>query len=248
MTNVEVLFTPAEFEALAHRDLSGTTCVIFDVLRATSSMVTALAHGASAILPGAEIGAALAMKRGRPDLLLAGERNGLRIRADDGTLFDFGNSPREFSPELVSGRAIAMTTTNGTRALVACSKAEAVFIASFLNLSDTARALDSAPPEKLLLICGGTFEEAAYEDVLGAGALIDALQASGKMILADSALLAWKAYRLEAADLPGAFRQARNGRRLLQVPELAADVEFCAERDRFELVARLKNDGSVRSP
>ena len=247
MTNVEVLFTPAEFEGLARRDLSGTTGVVFDVLRATSSMVTALANGASAIFPVSEINDALELKKVRPNLLLTGERGGMGIRAEDGSLFDLGNSPREFVRDRVAGREIVMTTTNGTRALVSCRPADAVFVSSFLNLSATARAVALATGKKLLLVCGGTFEEAAYEDVLGAGALIDALQSKAEFKMADSALLATKAWRLESANLLAALKQSRNGKRLLEMPELATDVEFCAGRDRFELVARLKDDGSVRS-
>ena len=193
MINVEVLFTPAEFAALPERDLTNTACVVFDVLRATSTMVTALAHGALAIFPTERIEDALALKRRQPDLLLAGERHGLRITAEDGTVFDFGNSPREFCTDRISGRSVAMTTTNGTRALLACGGANVVLIASFLNLAATAGKLTSIPCHRLLLVCGGTFEEAAYEDVVCAGAMIDALVE--KPSLADSALLAWKAWR-----------------------------------------------------
>ncbi len=246
MINVEVLFTPAEFATLPERDLTNTACVVFDVLRATSSMVTALAHDARAIFPTEEIEDALALKRQQPNLLLAGERHGLRITAEDGTVFDFGNSPREFCTDRISGRTLAMTTTNGTRALLACRKANVVLIASFLNLAATARKLVSIQCQRLLLVCGGTFEEAAYEDVLCAGTMIDALVPDEKPNLADSALLAWKAWRLEAADLSAALKQSRNGCHLLENPELRDDIEFCAQRDCFGLVARLEEDGSVR--
>src|SRR5580692_7380997 len=132
---LEVLFTPAEFATLPQRDLSGTVCVVFDVLRATSTIVTALANGADAVIPVAEIPEALAAKRARPDLLLGGEREGVRIRADQtgGVDFDLGNSPREFTRERVAGRTIILTTTNGSRALRACAGARAVFAGSFLN-------------------------------------------------------------------------------------------------------------------
>ena len=118
-STLEVLFTPADFIALADRDLSATTCVVFDVLRATSSMIMALANGAKAVIPVAEISEALAIREHDWDVLLAGERNGLRIRRGlTGSIdFDLGNSPREFTREKVLGRKIAMTTTNGTRAL-----------------------------------------------------------------------------------------------------------------------------------
>src|SRR6266700_3040795 len=80
--SLEVLFTPAEFGELGEVDLSGTVCVVFDVLRATSSMATALANGASAIVPVAEIPEALRLRERDPDVLLAGERDGLRIQGD----------------------------------------------------------------------------------------------------------------------------------------------------------------------
>ena len=74
--SIEVLFSPAEFSELAQRDLSRTACVVLDILRATTSMMTALANGAEAIIPAAEIPEALAIKEERPEVLLAGERNG----------------------------------------------------------------------------------------------------------------------------------------------------------------------------
>src|ERR1043165_6729618 len=102
---IEVLFTPAEFETLRTRDLSETTCVVFDVLRATSSMVTALANGAEALQPVSEIHEALELRSKNPQLLLAGERDGLRIRGElsGGVDFDLGNSPREFTRERIAG-------------------------------------------------------------------------------------------------------------------------------------------------
>src|SRR5258705_11737626 len=176
-TDLEVLFTPAEFAALIKRDLRHTVCVVFDVLRATSSMVTALGNGATAILPVAEIQEALIIRKKAPDVLLAGERDGLRITGKlTGTIdFDVGNSPREFVAEKVRGRKIVMTTTNGTRALRACLGAQAILVSSFLNLGATADFLGAQNPAKILLVCSGTFEEAALEDVLGVGALLDLL-------------------------------------------------------------------------
>src|SRR6266496_4628461 len=112
--SIEVLFSPAESSALAQRDLGRTACVVLDILRATTSMMAALANGAEAIVPVAEISEALAIKEERPEVLLAGERNGLRIRADQtgGVDFDLGNSPREFLADKVRGKTIVMTTTN----------------------------------------------------------------------------------------------------------------------------------------
>src|SRR6186713_1915475 len=118
-TKLEVILTPAEIGGLPRQDLRDATCVVFDVLRATSVFVTALGNGAQSIQPVAEIADALAVKAGDPAVLLAGERHGRRITASEsGDLdFDLGNSPREFTPQIVANRRIVSTTTNGTRAL-----------------------------------------------------------------------------------------------------------------------------------
>ena len=246
---LEVTFTPAEFAALRQRDLSQTVCVVFDVLRATTSMVTALTNGAREIIPVCEIAEAVALRQARPDLLLAGERNGLRIlRAQTGSVdFDLGNSPREFTRDRVGGRAMAITTTNGTRALQACRGARRVLVGSFLNLGAVADWLARERVEKLLVVCSGTLEEASYEDVLGAGALCDAVweQFSGGLV-ADSAQVAREIYRQGSGDLLAAVQRARNARRLLAVPELREDVTVCLQRATTNVLAELGADGVVR--
>src|SRR5690606_24311561 len=104
---VDVCFTPDE---LVSGELQGRVAVVVDVLRATSSIVEALANGARSVLPVASIEAAvrLAQNVGRDQVLLCGERRGLPIEG-----FDLGNSPREFTPERVAGKTLIMTTTNG---------------------------------------------------------------------------------------------------------------------------------------
>ena len=246
---LEVTFTPAEFAALRQRDLSQTVCVVFDVLRATTSMVTALTNGAREIIPVCEIAEAVALRQARPNLLLAGERNGLRIlRAQTGSVdFDLGNSPREFTRDRVGGRAIAMTTTNGTRALQACRGARRVLVGSFLNLGAVADWLARERVADLLVVCSGTLEEASYEDVLGAGALCDAVweQFSGGLV-ADSAQVAREIYRQGSGDLLAAVQRARNARRLLALPELREDVTVCLQRATTNVLAELGADGVVR--
>jgi len=248
-TSLEVLFAPAEFEALAGRDLRQTVCVVFDVLRATSTMVTALGNGAAALIPTAEITEALRVRQQGPGVLLAGERNGVRILASQtGSIdFDFGNSPREFTSGRVAGKTIAMTTTNGTRALRACAGARKVLLGSFLNLRATAEFLLRTEPESLLLVCSGTFEQTALEDVLGAGALIELLLPKyGGGEVSDSAIIARQLISQAAPDLSAALARTRNGRRLTSRPELREDVPFCARQDVFSLVAELCSDGAVR--
>jgi 2-phosphosulfolactate phosphatase len=248
-TTIEVLFAPAEHALLDQRDLRQTVCVVFDVLRATSTMVTALGNGATAIVPVAEIGEALALRKRQPEVLLAGERDGLRIAGHltGGVSFDLGNSPREFTAARVGGRTIAMTTTNGTRALRACAPAAAVLLGSFLNLGATAEFIDEQAPLHLLLVCSGTLDQAAYEDALGAGALCDLLWSKyGSSGVADSAQIARRLFRLEQNDLLDAVSQSRNGRRLMAQPDLREDVPFCLQRDIADLVAEMGKDGLVR--
>lgn len=246
MTTLEVLFTPADFAALTRRDLSQTACVVFDVLRATSAMVTALANGAASIMPVAEISEALDARRRSPDVLLAGERGGVRIgpHLTGSIAFDLGNSPREFTAERVQGKTIIITTTNGTRALRACAPAALVLAGSFLNLSATARCFEAAGFANLLIVCSGTLEEAAYEDVLGAGALCEKLwHKFDPNAVADSAFIARRLFQNEHDNLAAALSRSRNGRRLLSRPELREDVAFCARIDALNLIAKLGKDG-----
>ena len=249
MKSIDVLFTPADFAALSRRNLDETLCVVFDVFRATSSMVTALAGGAAGILPVAEIPEALEIRRKQPGALLAGERDGVRIRGEltGGTDFDLGNSPREFIPETVSGRTVVMSTTNGTRALRACAHADRVLIGSFLNLEATAAAAGQGRWPELLILCSGTFDEAAYEDTLAAGALCDSLwaQFAGAEI-SDAALMARQLYLVAGDRVAEEAARSRNGRRLLSRPELRDDVAFCLRRDVFDFAAALGADGQVR--
>ncbi|HEY4414761.1 MAG TPA: 2-phosphosulfolactate phosphatase [Verrucomicrobiae bacterium] len=248
---IETILSPAELPALAQRDLSATACVVFDILRATSTFVTALQNGAQAVIPVSEISEASALRQRRPDLLLAGERDGVKIRAaqSGGLDFDFGNSPREFIPEKIGGKTIASTTTNGTRALRACAGAKSVLAASFLNLAVTADFLRRKHFTAVLLICAGTGEGVALEDVLAAGALVKILAAGADVpaVVSDATETARRTFLSAEADLPAVFSRSQNARRLLAIPELHADVAFCLQRDISDVVAELDADGALRS-
>src|SRR5262249_26176709 len=129
--------------------LRGGTAVVIDVLRATTTMVHALAAGCSAVWPCAEIeeaqALAAALRPGR--VLLAGERDGRPIPG-----FDLGNSPREFTPAVCRGAAVVLTTTNGTRALLRAAEAERAVAAALVNFSAACELLrqDTRP---LHIIC-----------------------------------------------------------------------------------------------
>lgn len=242
----DVLLSPLELSDLASRDLTHTTCVVFDILRATTVMVTALSNGAEGILPVLDIPSALAAKSAFPDALLAGERHGLRITRElTGSIdFDLGNSPREFTRERIQGKRIVSTTTNGTRALDACQGAHTVLAASFANLQATAGFLKTQDPKQLLLIASGTGDHPAYEDLLAVGALCELLEAQpGLNALSDSVQTTQRLFREVKHRLPEALGEAQNGRRLLTIPTLAPDVALCAQLNTLPLVARVSTSG-----
>ena len=226
---IDVALNPSEIAQLPHRDLSRTTCVVFDVLRATSSMITALAGGAREIYPVCTIEEARALKVEMPHALLGGERDGELIHG-----FDVGNSPFEYRG--LTGRTIITTTTNGTVALRACESAETVLVGAMLNLTELADEIIWREPEDLLLVCAGTFEEFALEDAWAAGRLIDALPDAD---LTDSARAAVAITRLFPNPLD-ALRAARNGR-ALAAKGRGAEVEWCARVSEFNIVGQMES-------
>lgn len=208
-------------------------------------MLTALSNGAAEIIPVSEIPEALALRKADPKLLLAGERGGFRIgKAQTGSIdFDFGNSPREFAAEKVKGRRIAITTTNGTRALRACTHATEVQVGSFLNMSALAKRVARSRVKDVLIVCAGTAEEASLEDTLAAGALCEKLVAAK---LRDSAEIALATYLHHKPNLIAAVSAARNGRKLLSIPELEPDIRVCFQHDALKITARMHPDGVIR--
>ena len=226
---IDVALNPAEIARLHSRDLSRTTCVVFDVLRATSSMITALAHGVREIHPVCTIDEARQLKADLPHAILGGERDGELIAG-----FDVGNSPFEYRE--LSGRTIITTTTNGTVALRACENADAVLVGAMLNLAELATEISWRDPEELLLVCAGTFEEFALEDACAAGLLIGALPDAQ---LSDSAHAALAITKLFATPL-AALRAARNGR-ALEAKGRGKEVDWCAQVSRFNVDGIMEN-------
>jgi 2-phosphosulfolactate phosphatase len=127
--------------------------------------------------------------------------------------------------------------------LRACAAAESVLVGSFLNLDATVDFIQARIPRHLLVVCSGTADQCAYEDVLGAGALCDRLwDNSEPRTIVDSARVARRLFHVERDDLFAAVRKSRNGARLLSHAELAEDVPFCLHRDRLSLVAVLEHE------
>ena len=228
-----VFFTVNEVDSAVLHD---HTAVVIDVLRATSTIVAALAGGAHALFPvvSTEEAIKLATSLGRGETLLAGERKGLKIEG-----FDLGNSPREFTPAAVAGKQVVMTTTNGTRALVAAAAAERVLVASFLNLSAVAAA--SASADRLAVVCAGREGRFAIDDALCAGMLLGRLEEQLGIALeveeaGRAALTLAGSYGVDAELLA----DSASGRALAEIG-LAEDVGWCARVDVEALVPELRD-------
>jgi 2-phosphosulfolactate phosphatase len=166
--------------------LCGGLAVVIDVLRATTMIVHALVAGCTEVIPVSEVEEARRIAAALPvgSALLAGERQGLPI---DG--FDLGNSPGECTPARCRGKTMVITTTNGTRALLACRDAERVFLGAFVNFTATCRRLlvESKP---IHLVCAGTDGRVSYEDTLAAGAFAKQLRDQGHAMGNDEAEIA----------------------------------------------------------
>jgi 2-phosphosulfolactate phosphatase len=155
---------------------------------------------------------------------------------------------------------IVSTTTNGTRALRACTGAQTVLAASFLNLTATAQFIRRLQPAQIVLVCAGTRENVATEDVLAAGALAEILSdhfgkpdaplapfGRGEGVrLNDSVETAISAWRKAKSNLLEVVSEAGNAQRLLAIPELRDDVAFCLRPDVYNLIAVLGRDGAIR--
>jgi 2-phosphosulfolactate phosphatase len=231
MSDLTVLHSPAQWRALSADKLRGSVCVVIDVIRATSTIAAALASGASGVRPLASLEEAFARKAKSPRIILAGERGGRPVEG-----FDFGNSPEDFTPERVKGRAVILTTTNGTQALAACASARAVFTASLLNLDAVAARLRQIGPP-WTLVCAGCNGHFGMDDAIVAGALAEALDR-------DSPFL--HVYRSVKNNLPEALLGSDAGRELIKIG-LEKDVPFCARMNLFPVVPKLSADGVLRS-
>ena len=223
--------------------LEGATVVVIDLLRASTTIASALAVGAECVVPCLDVEEArrVAASIGA-SAVLGGEREGLRI---DG--FDLGNSPAEYTRESVGGRTIVFTTTNGTQALAACAGAERVLVGALVNLSAVCRVLADCP--RVELVCAGTRGEMTREDGLAAGAFVVRFNEAGdaeQATLNDQAQLVVSDWlRTVAGDagvagqgaLIEALRQSRGGRNLAAIHQ-DGDIALAAAIDSLDVVPR----------
>ena len=232
---IRTILTPAEIATLPASDLSKVTAVVFDILRATSTFTTALAHGVAEILPAHDVPEALRLQALHPDAWLGGERHGEKIAG-----FQLGNSPLEYRD--LTHKKIISTTTNGTIALRAVSHAANVYVGALLNLEALAQLLLKNPTAHLWLICAGTGTSFALEDGLAAGGLIEALHPHASHI-DDAGLTLLALWQTKKNALPETLAATKNGRRLCERGR-ASEVAWCARLNHLPVVGQLL-DGTI---
>ncbi len=208
---------------------SAFVTIVIDVLRATTVIATALANGATRVVPTIDINEALASRQrfGR-DVVLGGERNTTRIEG-----FDLGNSPAEYTARRVNEKIVVLTTTNGTRAIhVAAQCSAQLYTGALVNASATAeRACTHELP--IVALCAGTQGEFSLEDWICAGALADACAKKG-LSLDDAAIAAAELFRAKRTGLYHAISGGKHAQILIE-NGFAGDVEFSATLDRYDV-------------
>jgi 2-phosphosulfolactate phosphatase len=204
---VDVALTPRD---LAGVDLRERCALVVDVLRASTSIVAALDHGCPRVIPVATPAEARARARTLDGtVLLGGERDGERIPG-----FDLGNSPLEYTAGRVSGRPVVLTTTNGTRALLAAQAAPETGVAAFVN-ADAAAAWAASRHRDLVVVCAGERDGLALEDVAAAGLVVERVaRLLARVRLTDAAIVARVTGERYGVDLDRLRADAAWARRL----------------------------------
>ncbi|MDR9788166.1 MAG: 2-phosphosulfolactate phosphatase [Peptococcaceae bacterium MAG4] len=231
------------FDSITREQLEGKQAVVFDVLRATSTIITALANGCKEVVPVVTVDEALAYAEHHANVILGGERESLLIPG-----FHLGNSPLEYTSERVKGKTVVLTTTNGTNAIRRAAQGAArVIIASFLNARSVAKEVLKTGSD-VVLICAGTRGKLSLEDIVAAGRVCRELAriAAGKEALVPGSDLVVAACRLadfyKEDPLP-ALKDSLHGQKLAALG-FAEDLAFCSRLNSTE-VTPVFRDGRI---
>lgn len=215
-------------------ELRGRTAVVIDVLRATSTILTALANGADTVVPVLSPEEAFRVARENPKrrFILGGERKSVLIPG-----FHFGNSPLEYSESRVGNRPVLFTTTNGTRAIRAAGPSDRVYIAAFLNAPAVARELTDRGQD-VAICCAGTHDQFSLEDAGCAGAILEHMSGPGSNLeLSDMAYVVRELYRSFAGRVGDLLHLSEHGQRLVKLG-LQEDLLFCGQVGTSALLPR----------
>jgi 2-phosphosulfolactate phosphatase len=220
----------------------GDVIIVIDVLRCCSTIVTALANAAEGVIPTKTVKDARILHKKYPESILAGERRGIKLKG-----FDLGNSPLEFSPKVVKGKHIILTTTSGTKALIFSKKAKYVFTGAFLNAAATAKAaLNTAVLKEIgiSITTAGASGRFSLEDFICAGAIATNLQADN-IEHSDSVLAALLAFQRARQSLGRSIQSGCHAQHLIS-QGFEKDVKFCSKLDIFDLVPFLNDETVVQ--
>lgn len=235
--NIRIFYHTASIDELALRD---SNVVVIDVLRATTTIVYAMAAGAKEIIPvgSADQAMRIAGSLFSTTSLLCGERGGRPI--EGGKL---GNSPAEYIPEVVEGKSLILLTTNGAPTLVKARYAARCYIAAFVNVSAVALAIQAIPnieDEGLAILCSGREGDFSLEDALCAGLLVERLLAMGLDVnLSDTVRAALALWHEHGTDLAGALQSSDHGKYLISIG-YDKDIADCAAIDTQQIVPILE--------
>jgi 2-phosphosulfolactate phosphatase len=235
---IDVFFTPATAEP---KLLKNRTAVVIDVLRASSSIITALVNGAEEVIPAPSVPDAFKKLRAKKNkALLCGERGGHRVKG-----FHLGNSPLEFTPDTVAGRTLVMAATNGSVAVCRTKSAKPVYIASLLNIESVAEKL-AAQKRDIAVICSGKEGRFSLEDSVCAGMLIFLIEKrKHRLELSDTAMAACSLYKDWLLDLEQMLTVAEHGRYLARVGH-KKDLAACAHVNQYTIVPVLRKGSIVK--
>lgn len=222
-----------------HGKREGKVFVVIDVLRATTTIIEALSNGCTDVIPVVSVDEAfdLAKRYSREDTLIGGERGGLKVKG-----FDLGNSPREYTRDIVFGKRVILTTTNGTKALQSVAACENVLVAGFTNVYAVVQRCLTLKADVVMVPAGGK-GKFSLEDVVCGGMMMQLLEREG-VALTDAARAACILYRAFAHDLLEMARNSEHGRELMRVG-LEEDLALCVQTNISSSVPCFR-DGSVR--
>jgi len=217
--------------------LLGRTIVVIDVLRSTTTIISAFNRGCQEIIPVETCGQAYSLMDA--NTYLVGERYCKKIQG-----FDFSNSPSELIQQNLAGKRIVLSTTNGTGAILKAKKGSTVLLGAFLNGSAVAEELYRLKRD-LTLLCAGTRNEFALEDFLCAGFILSQLSVRDSTVeLGDYALAAKAAYLQLQHEIEKIMSTTTTGRRLAQMG-LHDDLFYSAQLDQSDLVPYLKEESII---
>ncbi|MEB3225947.1 MAG: 2-phosphosulfolactate phosphatase family protein [Synechococcus sp.] len=218
--------------------------VVIDVLRATTTIATALNAGAEAVQAFSDLDELFQFSETwtKTPYLRAGERGGQQVEG-----CDLGNSPLNCTPEVVAGKRLFLTTTNGTRALKRVESAPIVITAAQVNRQSVVKFLQEKQPETVWFVGSGWQGDYSLEDTVCAGAIAKALwDGTSEQLGNDEGIGAISLYQQWQEDLFSLFKLASHGQRLLRLDN-EVDVRFCAQSDTLNVLPIQTEPGVLKA-